>query len=155
MEGKLVTLDIKTVKLIMLDTSGPSYPILTAIFTTQNNDRFSGKLLNLGVRVDADFMTTTYDPKSINRIEFTGNAKKDVRITLDNGDIVEGVLKMDKILIAPDSLARHAEDKSAFSSIQFNARKMVLKEFDSLPAAEKDGDGDSVADDQDRCPNTP
>jgi len=57
--GTTETLDIKTVKLIMLDTSGPSYPIITAIFTTQNNDRFSGKLLTLGVRVDADFMTTT------------------------------------------------------------------------------------------------
>ena len=38
------TLDIKDVKLIMFDTSGPSHPILTTIFTTQNNDRFSGKL---------------------------------------------------------------------------------------------------------------
>ena len=78
--GTTETLDIKTVKLIMLDTSGPSYPILTTIFTTQNNDRFSGKLLNLGIRVEADFMTTTYAPKDINRIEFTGNAKKDIKV---------------------------------------------------------------------------
>ena len=153
--GTTETLEINSVKLIMLDTSGPSYPILTTIFTTQNNDRFSGKTLNLGIRIEADFMTTTYDPKNINRIEFTGNAKNDVKILLVNGDIVEGVLKMDKFLIAPDSLARHAADKSAFSSIQFNARKMVLKEFDSLPASEKDGDGDGVADHQDRCPDTP
>ena len=153
--GTTETLDIKTVKLIMLDTSGPSYPILTTIFTTQNNDRFSGKLLNLGIRVEADFMTTTYAPKDINRIEFTGNAKKDIKVLLANGDIVEGILKVDEILIAPDSLARHAADKSALSSIQFNARKMVLKEFDGLPSSQKDGDGDGVADHQDRCPNTP
>jgi hypothetical protein len=149
------TLDIKDVKLIMLDTSGPSYLILTTIFTTQNNDRFSGKLLNLGIRVEADFMTATYDPGDINRIEFTADAKKDVRVLLVNGDIVEGVLKMDELLIAPDSSARQTADKSAFSSIQFNARKMVLKEFDNLSASQKDGDGDGVADHLDRCPNTP
>jgi hypothetical protein len=39
------TLDIKDVKLIMLDTNGPSHPIVTTIITTQNNDRFSGKKL--------------------------------------------------------------------------------------------------------------
>ncbi len=149
------TLDIKEVKLIMLDTSGPSHPILTTIFTTQNNDRFSGKLINSGLRLEADFMTTTYQPKDINRIEFTGDEKKDVKVLLTNGDIIKGVLKLDKINIAPDSLSRLTIDKSGLSSVQFNARKMVLKEYDSLPASEKDGDGDGVPDHLDKCPDTP
>lgn len=153
--GSVETLQIKTVKLIMLDTSGPSHPISTTIFTTLNNDRFSGKLLNLGIRIKADFTTVTFAPKDINRIEFTGDAQKDVRVFLSNGDIVEGMLKVSDFLIAPDSLARQSAKKSEFSSIQFNARKMILKEFDSLPASEKDGDGDGVADHSDRCPNTP
>ena len=153
--GSVETLEIEMVKLIILDTSGPSHPISTTIFTTLNNDRFSGKLLNLGLRIEADFTTTTFAPKDINRIEFTGDAKKDARVLLSNGDIVEGNLKVYDFLIAPDSLARQTAEKSEFSSIQFNAKKMILKEFDSLPAAEKDGDGDRVADDQDRCPNTP
>ena len=153
--GAVETLDIKMVKLIMLDTSGPSYPISTTIFTTRNNDRFSGKLLNLGIRVESDFTTATFAPEDINRIEFTGDADKDVRILMSNGDIFKGVLKVNDLLIAPDSLARQTADKSEFSSIQFNASKMILKEFDSLPASEKDGDGDGVADHLDRCPNTP
>ncbi len=33
------TLDIKDVKLIMLDTSGPSHPILTTIYTTYQKNR--------------------------------------------------------------------------------------------------------------------
>ena len=149
------TLDIKQVKLIMLDTSGPSHPILTTIFTTQNNDRFSGKLINSGLRLEADFMITTYQPKDINRIESTGDEKKDVKVLLTNGDIIKGVLKLDKINIAPDSLSRLTIDKSGLSSVQFNARKMVLKEYDSLPASEKDGDGDGVPDHLDKCPDTP
>ena len=123
--GDVETLDIKMVKLVMLDTSGPSYPISTTIFTTRNNDRFSGKLLNLGIRIKADFTTATFAPEDINRIEFTGNATKDVRVLLSNGDIVEGMLKVNDLLIAPDSLARQTADKSEFSSIQFNASKMI------------------------------
>ncbi len=149
------TLNIQDVKLIMLDTSGPSHPVLTAIFTTQNNDRFSGKLINAGLRLEANFMTTTYLHKDINRIEFTGNAQRDARVLMANGDLVEGLLKFDEFMIAPDSLAGLTIDKSELTSVQFNARKMVLKEYDSLPAALKDGDADGITDQQDKCPNTP
>ena len=149
------TLDIKDVKLIMLDTSGPSHPIVTTIITTQNNDRFSGKLINPGLRLEADFATTTYQPEDINRMEFTGDEKKDVKVLLANGDIIEGVLKLDEIIIAPDSLSRFAISKSGLTTVQFNARKMVLKEYDSQPANEKDGDGDGVPDHLDKCPDTP
>ena len=149
------TLDIKDVKLIMRDTSGPSHPIVTTIITTQNNDRFSGKLMNSGLRLEADFATTTYQPEDINRMEFTGDEKKDVKVLLTSGDIIEGVLKLDEIIIAPDSLSRLTISKSGLTTVQFNARKMVLKEYDSLPAYEKDGDGDGVSDHLDKCPDTP
>ena len=153
--GTSETLEIRDVKLIMLDTSGPSYPILTTIFTTQNNDRFSGKLINPDLRLEADFMTTTYQTKDFNRIEFTGDEKKDVKVLLTKGDIIEGLLKLNEILIGPDSSSRLTIDKSGLSSIQFNARKMVLKQYDSLAATEKDGDGDGVPDHLDNCPDTP
>ncbi len=153
--GTSETLEIRDIKLIMLDTSGPSYPILTTIFTTQNNDRFSGKLINSDLRLEADFMTTTYQTKDFNRIEFTGDEKKDVKVLLTKGDIIEGLLKLNEILIGPDSSSRLTIDKSGLSSIQFNARKMVLKQYDSLAATEKDGDGDGVPDHLDNCPDTP
>ena len=153
--GTSETLEIRDVKLIMLNTSGPSYPILTTIFTTQNNDRFSGKLINSDLRLEADFMTTTYQTKDFNRIEFTGDEKKDVKVLLTKGDIIEGLLKLNEILIGPDSSSRLTIDKSGLSSIQFNARKMVLKQYDSLAATEKDGDGDGVPDHLDNCPDTP
>jgi len=153
--GTSATLACRDVKHIMLDTSGPSYPILTAIFTTQNNDRFSGKLINSELRLETDFMTTTYQAKDFNRIAFTGDDKKDVKVLLANGDIIEGVLKLDEIVIGPDSSSRLTIAKSGLSSVQFNARKMVLKEYDKLPASEKDGDGDGVPDHLDKCPDTP
>jgi len=153
--GTSETLEIRDIKLILLDTAGPSYPILTTIFTTQNNDRFSGKLINSDLRLEADFMTTTYQAKDFNRIEFTGDEKKDVKVLLTNGDIIEGLLKLDEILIGPDSSSRLTINKSGLSSAQFNARKMVLKQYDSLAATEKDGDGDGVPDHLDNCPDTP
>ena len=153
--GTSETLECRDVKLITLDTSGPSYPILTTIFTTQNNDRFSGKLINSDLRLEADYMTKTYQAQDFNRIAFTGDEKKEVKVLLANGDIIEGVLKLDDILIGPDSLSRLAIAKSGLSSVQFNARKMVLMEYDRLPATEKDGDGDGVPDPLDKCPDTP
>ncbi|MGB5745836.1 MAG: OmpA family protein [Desulfobacterales bacterium] len=153
--GTSETLECRDVKSIMLDTSGPSYPILTTIFTTQNNDRFSGQLINSELRLEADFMTTTYQGKDFNRIAFTGDGKKEVKVLLANGDIIEGVLKLDKIMIGPDSLSRLTIAKPGLKLVQFNARKMVLKEYDRLPATEKDGDGDGVPDQSDKCPDTP
>jgi len=153
--GTSETLEIRDIKLILLDTAGPSYSILTTIFTTQNNDRFSGKLINSDLRLEADFMTTTYQAKDFNRIEFTGDEKTDVKVLLTNGDIIEGLLKLDEILIGPDSSSRLTIDKSGLSSVQFNARKMVLKQYDRLAATEKDGDGDGVPDHLDNCPDTP
>jgi outer membrane protein OmpA-like peptidoglycan-associated protein len=99
-------------------------------------------------------MTPTYRPEDINRIEFTGDGKKDVRALLANGDIIEAVLKLDEMIIAPDSLSRLTIGKSGLAAVQFNARKMVLKEYDSLPASQKDGDGDGVPDISDKCPDT-
>ena len=153
--GASETLECRDIKLIMLDTSGPSYPISTTIFTTKNNDRFSGKLINSDLRLEADFMTTTYQAQDFNRIAFTGDEQKDAKVLLANGDIIEGVLKLDEILIGPDSTSRLAIAKSGLSSVQFNARKMVLKEYDRLAATEKDGDADGVYDHLDKCPDTP
>ena len=153
--GTRETLECNIVKHIMLDTSGPSYPISTTIFTTRNNDRFSGKLINSNLELETNFMTATYPTKDFNRIAFTGDEKKEVKVLLTNGDIIEGVLKLDELLIGPDSLSRIAIAKSDLSSVQFNARKMVLKEYDNLEASEKDGDGDAVFDHLDKCPDTP
>jgi outer membrane protein OmpA-like peptidoglycan-associated protein len=153
--GASETLDIRDVRLIVLDTGDPSYPIITTIFTTQNNDRFSGKLIKSDLRLEADFTTTTYQVQDFNRIEFSGDEKKEVRVLLVNGDIIEGVLQRDDILIEPDSFSRLIIDKSGLSSVQFNARKMVLKEYNRMPATEKDGDGDGLPNYLDNCPDTP
>ena len=148
-------LNLKEVKLIMLDTSGPSRPLLTTIFTMNNNDRFSGKVPNPGLTIKGDLVTATYLSEELNRIEFIGDGQKEVKVLLTNGDIIHGALKLDDINIVPDSFGRLIANKSGFSSIQFNARKMVLKEFTSLSTYEKDSDGDGVLDHQDKCPDTP
>jgi outer membrane protein OmpA-like peptidoglycan-associated protein len=153
--GDSEILDIRDVRLIVLDTGDPSYPIITTIFTTQSNDRFSGKLTYSELRLEADFATTTYQVQDLNRIEFSGDEKTEVRVLLTNGDIIEGVLQRDDILIEPDSLSRLIIPKSGLRSVQFKARKLVLKEYDRMPAAEKDGDGDGLPNYLDNCPDTP
>ncbi len=149
------TVKLSVMKSLFFYISGPSQPALTNIITMQNDDRFSGKLLNPEIKILTDYMTATYRPAEINRIEFADNDTKDDTLFLTNGDLIHGKLMLDQISIEPDSMARLFTDKSGFGSIQFNARKMLLKEYRDLPSSEKDQDGDGVSDDADNCPNTP
>ncbi len=100
-------------------------------------------------------MTQTYQPDKINRIEFSADNDQDTAIQLTNGSIIRGTLLTDSVTLAPDSIGRLTSAKLTISRIQFNARKWVLKEYDSLPPLEKDGDGDGVPDQADKCPHTP
>ena len=148
------SINIQDLKLILFDTAGPSRPITTAIVTMRNKDRFSGTLQNPQLMVRTDYMTQTYQPDNINRIEFSADNDQDTAIQLTNGSIIRGELVTDSITLAPDSMGRLTSAKSKISRIQFNARKWVLKEYDRLPPSEKDGDGDGVPDQADNCPHT-
>jgi OOP family OmpA-OmpF porin len=57
--------------------------------------------------------------------------------------------------VLPEVIGQLALGKPGLRSIQLNAPKMVLKEYHSLPAADRDSDGDGVPDDVDKCPNSP
>jgi outer membrane protein OmpA-like peptidoglycan-associated protein len=149
------TVKFSAIKSLFFYISGPSQPAMTTIFTMQGGDRFSGNLLNPEIKILTDYMTATYRPAEINRIEFADHDTKDDSLFLTNGDLLYGKLMLDQLSIEPDSIARLSTDKSKFGSIQFNARKMLLKEYRNLPSSEKDQDGDGVPDDADNCRNTP
>jgi outer membrane protein OmpA-like peptidoglycan-associated protein len=153
--GNKKTIAKEIVKLVKLETQGPSYRITTAIFTMKNKDRFSGKVLSSELKVKTSYMLTSIRTEEINRIEFEDDFKADAKILLTNGSLIQGKLLIDEILLSPDSAAELSVVKSEFSKIQFNAHKMVLKEYRHLSPLEKDGDGDGVSDQEDRCPHTP
>jgi outer membrane protein OmpA-like peptidoglycan-associated protein len=121
----------------------------------RNGDRFSGKLLNPLVKVQTEYMTAAYPGTELNRIDFASDDPEKVKLLLINGDIIQGKLLIDAIRIEPDSFAPLTADKSEFSSIQFNSRKMLLKEFNGSSDAIKDADRDGVPDHADHCSNTP
>jgi len=145
---------INDLNLIYFDISGPSRQVLTTIFTMENGDRFSGKLLNPEIKIQTEYMTATYMEAEINRIDFVGNAPDTVDLLLINGDIILGKLLLDEIRIEPDSVAQLSADLAKFSSIQFNARKMLLKEYTST-ASQKEDDREEVTDDADKGGDTP
>jgi len=149
------TIKFSAIKSLFFYISGPSRPTLTTIFTMQNGDRFSGNLLNPEITILTDYMTAAYRPTEINQIEFANDDTKDDSLFLTNGDLLYGKLMLDQLSIEPDSIARLSTDKSKCGSIQFNARKMLLKEYRNLPSSEKDQDGDGVPDDADNCRDTP
>jgi outer membrane protein OmpA-like peptidoglycan-associated protein len=152
-ERKEIKLD--TLQQIRRETQGPSYPILTTIITMKNNDRFSGKILTPGFEIRANHISKTVQSNSINRIEFINNDRADTEILLENGDLITGNLQLNQFRLAPDAVSEFAATKSSLKSIQFNAPKMVLKEFSNSRRAEKDGDEDGIPDFADICPDTP
>jgi outer membrane protein OmpA-like peptidoglycan-associated protein len=145
----------ETLQQIRRETQGPSHPILTTIITMKNNDRFSGKILTNGLEVRANHITKEVQSDTINRIEFIEDGQADTEILLENGDLITGILQQDHFRLAPDAVSEFAVTKSNLKSIQFNAPKMVLKEFSNSRRAEEDGDGDGIPDFADICPDTP
>ena len=110
----------------------------------RGGDRFSGKLLNPEVKIQTEYMTATYEGAEINRIDFAAEVSDKGKLLLINGDVIQGILLLDEIRIEPDSFAQFTADKSKFSSIQFNAHKLLIKEYSSGTPPEQDSDGDGV-----------
>jgi outer membrane protein OmpA-like peptidoglycan-associated protein len=153
--GERLQLTNASIRRIRREIYSPSYPVMTTIITMKNNDRFSGRLIDTILEIQADYVTPTVQSDDINRIEFGDGYPSDIKILLENGDLITGILKKDYIRVTPDAVAEFALAKSSIRSIQFNAPKMVLKKFSGNPQSEKDRDGDGVPDYADICMDTP
>ena len=153
--GALKSIEKNHVERLRIDTRGTSYKIITGIFTMENNDKFSGKLLNPELKINADYMLKLIKSDAINRIEFLHGEPNDVKILLSNGNLIRGDLDNEEFEVLPEVIGRLTLGKQGLRSIQLNASKMVLKEFHSLPESDRDSDGDGVADNADKCPNSP
>ena len=140
--GEQKTIKKSIVKRLRIDTQGPSYKIITGIFTMENNDKYSGKLLNPDFKVNADYMVNLIKSDAINRIDFLQGEPNDVKILLNNGDLIRGDMYDEEFEVLPEVIGRLTIGKPGIRSIQLNAPKMVLKEFHSLPASDRDSDGD-------------
>jgi outer membrane protein OmpA-like peptidoglycan-associated protein len=128
-DGKHRKLSKAQIQRIKWEISGPSHSITTTIFTMKNNDRFSGRFLNAGLEIRANYITKSIQPGEINRIEFREDYQAGTTILLENGDLITGTLKQNQIRLAPDTVAEFSVAKSSLKSIQFNAPKMVLNNF--------------------------
>ncbi len=128
-DGKHRKISKEQIQRIKREISGPSHSITTTIFTMKNNDRFSGRFLNAGLEIRANYITKSIQPYEINRIEFREDYQAGTTILLENGDLITGTLKQNQIRLAPDTVAEFSVVKSSLKSIQFNAPKMILNNF--------------------------
>lgn len=154
-DGEQRSISRKNIKRIRIDTRGPSHSISTGIITMLNKDKFSAKVITADFKIKTDYMVKLIQRDSINRVELFPNGRDNVKILLNNGDLIKGELLVEQIDVAPDTIGELTLGKSTIYSIQLNAAKMVLKEYHALPASDRDSDGDGIPDDRDNCPNSP
>lgn len=147
------------IKKVRIETRAPSYNIITAIISMQNGDKFSGNVITEEFKVKAGYMLKVIQRDTINRIEMSSGGKHNVKIFLNNGDIISGELLVERIDVAPDSIGPLTINQSAIDSIQFNANKMVLSQFirtdDNLATGSNSLDQDTAGglDDIDQSPD--
>ena len=137
------------------DIMGSSRQITTTIFTMQNGDRFCGTFLNKALEMTMNYMTKFIQATEINRIEFKEDYSANIKILLENGDLLEGKVKQNQFRLIPGAAAELSVGISNLKSIQFNAPKLVLREFSGSVHAEKDSDDDGIPDYADICMHTP
>ena len=154
-DGNQKIIKKEKIKRMQREFRGSSRQITTTIFTMQNGDRFSGKFLNSGLEMTMNYMTKSIQTPEMNRIEFLEDNPSNTIILLENGDLLEGRLKQHQFRLMPDAGYEMIVAKSSLKSIQFNAPKLVLKEFSGAFHSEKDSDGDGIPDFADLCTHTP
>ena len=86
--GVAKEIEKENVQRLKREIRGPSHPVTTTIFTMKNDDRFSGKFLNPGLKIRADYLTKAVQSDNINRIEFINDYQADIKILLNNGDLI-------------------------------------------------------------------
>jgi len=154
-DGNQKTIKKEQIIRMQRDIMGSSRQVTTTIFTMKNDDRFSGKFLNTRLEIVMNYMTKSIQAAEINRVEFMEDYQSNTKIILENGDLIEGALKQNQFRLIPDAVSELIVTKSNLKSIQFNAPKLVLKEFNGALHAETDSDGDGISDYTDMCMNTP
>ena len=137
----LAAVSLSDLQSLFIDTFGPSHAVTTTIFTAVNGSRFSGKLLNPEISIRNGYITAAYQVQAINRIEFDADRPDRVSLLLSAGDLINGNLLLQELTIQPDSAAQISIHPSELRSIQFNAAKLLLKEFSSSASSQKDSDG--------------
>jgi outer membrane protein OmpA-like peptidoglycan-associated protein len=165
-DGELETIDLQLIEALYLDFSGSTYRAVTTIFTMTDGSRISGKVITPEITIYTDYLVATHAVDEINRIDF-GAATGGVQLLLTTGDRIDGKLSPDQFVIKPDSFGQLAIDQADIKSIQFNSRKMLVRQFSGNATAETitasqaretslpDEDKDGIPDGSDSCPRTP
>jgi outer membrane protein OmpA-like peptidoglycan-associated protein len=148
------------IRKVRIETRGPSYNIATAIISMRNGDKFSGNMITEDFKVKAGYMVKLIQSDTISRIEMPSSGQGNVKILLNNGDLISGELLVEHLEVDADAIGRLTIGKSAISSIQFNASKMVLSQFSATGAnlskgsKSLDQDSDGILDNINQNPNT-
>ena len=147
-DGEYRSISKQHIQKVRIETRGPTYNITTAIFSMQNGDKFSGRLITEDIKLKTGYMERHMQQGTINRIEMRTTGQGRVRILLNNGDLISGNLLTEQFEVHADAIGPLTIGKSAISSIQFNANKLVMSQLSYT------GDSLGKSPDTDQSPDT-
>jgi len=138
---------------IQFDSSGVPREKATALFFMNNGDKFSGLPLATDLRLNTAYAEKSIRMDNLARLNIVNTGERAVTVHLNDGSRFAGRLLEERLSIRTDSLDVIAVCVAKLERIQFNVKKLVIRQAESTGRI-LDTDSDGTPDAQDECPDT-
>jgi len=138
---------------IQFESSGVPLEKATALFFMNNGDKFSGLPLATDLRLNTAYAEKSIRMDNLARLNLVNTGERAVTVHLNDGSRFAGQLLEERLSIRTDSLDVIAVCVTKLERIQFNVKKLVIRQAESTGRI-LDTDSDGTPDARDECPDT-
>lgn len=153
--GDAFEVETTRIKKIDFETPRQTEQRDTALFFLFDGSRFSGRLDRQAVDIETGQETLRIALFHLSRLEITDTIESSVTAKLTDGSVIKGRLVQERLGVLPDSFHGVSVCAGTVEAVQFKVKRYQPSGFPHASFGVLDADSDGVADEDDRCPDTP